>query len=75
MSKPLPQPPSDPGRPAAWDAVYGDKEAFLKAVQEGIDSADAGDLVDDEEVWAWVDSWGTENELPMPQPKARPGKR
>ena len=67
MSKPLPQ----PERPA----IYGDKEAFLKAVQEGIESADAGDLIPHEEVWAWVDSWDTENELPMPQPKARPDTR
>ncbi|HYD70621.1 hypothetical protein [Azospirillum sp.] len=67
MTKLRPQ----PERPAEWDPVYGDKEAFLKAVQEGVASADAGLLVDDEDVWAWVDSWGSENELSMPVPKAR----
>lgn len=67
MSKPLPQ----PERPAEWDPVYGDKEAFLKAVQEGIASLDAGYYIDDEDVWAWVDSWDTENELPPPEVKRR----
>lgn len=65
MSKPQPQPPAE------WDPVYGDKEAFLKAVQEGIASADAGELIPHEDVEAWIDSWDTDHELPPPEPKRR----
>ncbi|MBP2292517.1 CopG family transcriptional regulator [Azospirillum rugosum] len=77
MTKPQPCAPEEtPDRkPRNWDPVYGDVEAYHRAVQEALESAKAGLLVDDEEVWAWVDSWGTEHELPMPEPKVRPQSR
>ncbi len=42
-------------------------ESHLEAVQEGLDDANAGRLVDHDQVVAWVDSWGTDNELEKPE--------
>ena len=41
-------------------------EAFLTAVQEGIEDADAGRTVPYDEIRRWVLSWGSEGELPPP---------
>ncbi|HEX9733069.1 MAG TPA: CopG family ribbon-helix-helix protein [Thermoanaerobaculia bacterium] len=38
----------------------------VKAIREGIADADAGRLVDHDKVSIWLESWGTENELPPP---------
>lgn len=40
----------------------------LQAIEEGLREADAGLLVPHEEVEAWLQSWGTPDELPMPRP-------
>lgn len=42
-----------------WDA----------AIDVGIRDADAGRLIPHAEVIAWVRSWGTPDELPMPESK------
>lgn len=42
-------------------------EAKRLAISEGLADADAGRLVPNEEVKAWVESWGSDNELPPPQ--------
>ena len=44
-------------------------EAKRIAILEGIAAADAGQLIPHEDVKAWLNSWGTENELPPPQCK------
>ena len=36
---------------------------------EGFDDIKNGRIVDGEEVLAWIESWGTENELDMPKVK------
>jgi len=41
----------------------------VAAIKEGIAAADRGELVDQEEVMAWLDSWGTKREQPPPKPK------
>ena len=41
--------------------------AFVAAVQEGIDAANAGRTNPYEDVRRWVLSWGTANELQPPQ--------
>lgn len=38
-----------------------------EAIATGIADADAGRVVDHEAVAAWLESWGTENELPPPR--------
>ncbi|MDE1148055.1 MAG: CopG family ribbon-helix-helix protein [Azospirillaceae bacterium] len=59
-------------RPASWvvDQAIRDfiavQEGHLRAIEEGIRAADAGKVVPHEDVVAWVNSWGTDNELPMP---------
>jgi predicted transcriptional regulator len=43
------------------------QEWQLAAIDEGIKAADAGQVVAHEAVVAWVRSWGSPNELPMPK--------
>jgi len=38
----------------------------LAAIDQGIADADAGNVVAHEDIVAWVESWGTADELPMP---------
>jgi predicted transcriptional regulator len=45
------------------------QEWQIGAIMKGIASADAGLTVPDEAVSAWIESLGTEDELPMPQAK------
>jgi len=62
-------------RPKSWvieQAVreYVELQAWqLAAIDEGIRAADEGRTVPHEEVVAWVASWGTHHELPMPKCK------
>ncbi len=39
----------------------------IEAIRAGIADADAGRVVDHHAVAAWLESWGTENELPAPR--------
>ncbi len=39
----------------------------VQAIREGIADADAGRLVDHEKVATWLESWGTDDELPAPR--------
>ena len=41
-------------------------DAWNAAIDEGIRDADAGRLIPHEDIVAWVRSWGTPDELPMP---------
>ena len=40
---------------------------IIEAILRGIADADAGRVVDHESVAEWLESWGTENELPPPR--------
>lgn len=40
--------------------------AQVEGIKQAIASADAGKGVSHEKVKAWVESWGTDNELPKP---------
>ncbi len=44
-------------------------EAKRLAILEGIADADAGRLIPHEDVKAWLESWGSDDELPPPQCK------
>ena len=55
-------------------------EKFLDAsvykrecLREAIAEADRGIFISEEAMDRWVDSWGTENELPLPEPDIFPG--
>ncbi len=39
----------------------------IEAIRVGVADADAGRVVDHEAVAAWLESWGTEHELPAPR--------
>lgn len=43
------------------------QEWQIKAIEQGVRSADAGRLVPHDQVEAWVNSWGADDELPKPQ--------
>lgn len=44
-------------------------EAKRLSIQEGIAEADAGKFVPHADVKSWLESWGTDNELPPPSCK------
>jgi predicted transcriptional regulator len=48
---------------ATWDDV-----AQALAAEEGVADAKAGRLVEGESVMRWLESWGTDNEQPLPRP-------
>ena len=43
------------------------QEAQVEGIKKAIESANAGKGVSHDKVKAWVASWGTGNELPMPK--------
>jgi hypothetical protein len=49
-----------------WNAPDIDPE-FRAGVEAGIADIEAGRMVPIEKVLEWVNSWGTDNELPMPE--------
>ena len=54
---------------------YLDAKAYKReCIREAFAEADKGIFVSEEAVDAWVDSWGTDNELPMPEPDIFPTK-
>jgi predicted transcriptional regulator len=48
-------------------AYLDEQENQLEKIREGLADAEAGRVVSHEEVARWLDSWGTENELPPPK--------
>lgn len=44
------------------------REYKRKAIDEAIEQADKGVFVSQEKVHAWMESWGTDSELPQPTP-------
>jgi len=53
----------------AIEAHLAGRRAYLAAIDEAIKEADeTGEFVSGEAVFKWLDSWGTDNELPPPEP-------
>lgn len=50
------------------------KDYKRQCLREAIAEADKGAFISEERMDAWVDSWGTENELPFPEPDIAPEK-
>ena len=68
-------------RPASWVATRA-IEAFLdaraaktRAIKEALAEAEKGVFISHEAMSAWMESWGTENELPEPEPDIFPVSR
>lgn len=51
-----------------------DETEYLDAVDEASKEADDGVFVSGDKVIAWMKSWGTVSELPMPEPDVLPSK-
>ena len=45
-----------------------EQRAYLAAIDEAILEADKGVFISGERVSEWLNSWGTDNELPAPEP-------
>jgi predicted transcriptional regulator len=58
--------------PTVAKAPDRERDPDVASVEEAIAETEAGLYVPAEDVDAWMDSWGTPDELPMPQPKRRP---
>jgi RHH-type transcriptional regulator, rel operon repressor / antitoxin RelB len=43
----------------------------IAGIEQAIKKADAGRVVPHDDAKHWVESWGTERELPMPDPPKR----
>ncbi len=50
----------------AVEAHLAERRAYLAAIEEGLRDIDEGDTIPGDEIIAWMESWGTENELPPP---------
>lgn len=67
-------------RSASWlavkaiEAMLRDRAEKREAIREAIAEADKGDFISQEAMDAWVSSWGTETELPLPEPDVLPGQ-
>jgi predicted transcriptional regulator len=58
----------------ALDQYLSAKEYRRQAIEEAAAEADKGIFISDEAMTAWVSSWGTDNELPPPEPDILPDK-
>ena len=51
------------------------KDYERKVFDEAFKEADKGIFISGEAVHRWMESWGTENELPMPEPDIFPANK
>ena len=58
----------------AIEAMLRDRAEKREAIREAIAEADKGDFISQEAMDAWVSSWGTETELPPPEPDVLSGQ-
>jgi predicted transcriptional regulator len=59
----------------AVEAHLAERRAYLAAIDEAEREADEGVFVSGEAVLDWLQSWGTKNELPRPEPDIFPDDR
>lgn len=52
----------------AIEAFLDARDARDEAIREALAEADTGVFVSSEAVDCWMESWGTDHELPMPEP-------
>lgn len=49
---------------------YLDSEGWqVRRIQEGVAAADRGEVIENERVLEWAESWGTDHEKLMPEPR------
>jgi predicted transcriptional regulator len=49
-------------------AYMAEQRAYVAAIDEALAEANEGVFISGEKVMEWLASWGTENELPAPEP-------
>ena len=76
LQEPLEKVASELRRPKAWVinealAAYLEREnqqqRMYRETLEGLADVEAGRLIDGEQVMAWIESWGSDRELPPPR--------
>lgn len=76
LQDPLEQAANELSRPKAWIinealASYferGDQaQRMYRETLEGLADVEAGRVIDGDQVLSWIESWGSENELPSPR--------
>ncbi|MFN0191939.1 MAG: CopG family ribbon-helix-helix protein [Aestuariivirga sp.] len=58
----------------AIDEYLDQKTYKRECILEALDEAKKGVFISEDAMDAWVDSWGTDNELPAPDPDIFPDK-
>jgi predicted transcriptional regulator len=58
----------------AISAYLEDRKAWREMLREAAQELDKGVFISEEAVDAWMKSWGTDNELPMPEPDIFPSR-
>lgn len=51
---------------SAIDAYIESERQFLEGMERGLADMNAGRVIGNDEMTRWIDSWGTDNELPPP---------
>jgi predicted transcriptional regulator len=63
----------------AVKSYFGELDRLEKELDDAVAEADKGIFISGEKVFEWMRSWGTENELPPPEPdifpEAKTGKK
>lgn len=60
----------------ALEEYVGRQARLNRAIEEAVKDADeSGEYISHEKMSAWLLSWGTENELPPPEPDIRKPRR
>jgi predicted transcriptional regulator len=76
LQDPLEQAAADLKRPKAWIinealAAYFERghqaQRMYRETLEGLADVEAGRVIDGDKVMAWIESWGSDNELPPPR--------
>ena len=56
----------------AIEAYVRDRTAWMRDMDEAVKSAESGTGHSAEQIFDWMNSWGTDNELPSPSPDIKP---
>jgi len=55
-------------------AMIEAKAMKRQAIDQALSEADQGQFISEAAMNSWIDSWGSDDELPMPEPDIRPAQ-
>jgi predicted transcriptional regulator len=58
----------------AIEAYVNERRQYIEELKAARESALHGPLHSSEQIFAWMDSWGTDKELPPPEPDIAPDR-